>query len=73
MKSSMKKTNTFIIKSVDRLFEISVVDFPAYDTTSISARSEIETIEANRQAVLKQQKQKNHFKNFILKKERGTT
>lgn len=53
-----EKTNTFIIKSVDRLFEISVVDFPAYDNTSISARSEIEKIEAERQTVLKQQKQK---------------
>lgn len=53
-----EKTNTFIVNKIDRLFEISVVDFPAYENTAVSARSEIEKIEESRQAALKQQKQK---------------
>lgn len=53
-----EKTKTFIVRKIDRLFELSVVDFPAYSNTSVSARSEIETLEANRQVILKQQKQK---------------
>ena len=32
------KTRTRTIRDIDRLYDVSAVDFPAYDTTSISAR-----------------------------------
>lgn len=34
-----KQTRTRTISDIDRLYDVSAVDFPAYDTTSISARS----------------------------------
>jgi HK97 family phage prohead protease len=33
------KTHTRTIRDIDKLYDVSAVDFPAYDTTSISARS----------------------------------
>lgn len=53
-----EKTNTFIIKKIKKLYEISVVDFPAYENTSISARSEVEKIEEKRQTDINNQKKK---------------
>jgi len=34
-----KKAHTRTIQDIDKLYDVSAVDFPAYDTTSISARS----------------------------------
>jgi HK97 family phage prohead protease len=34
-----KKARTRTIQDIDKLYDVSAVDFPAYDTTSISARS----------------------------------
>lgn len=36
-------TNTRRIKKIDRLFDVSIVDFPAYEQTTLSARSKFET------------------------------
>ena len=41
------KPNKRIITKIDRLFDVAVVDIPAYDQTSIYARSK-ELVEANR-------------------------
>lgn len=35
-----KKSHTNTITSIQRLFDVSVVDFPAYDSTSVNARSQ---------------------------------
>ena len=32
------ETHTYTIRSIDKLFDVAAVDFPAYDNTSISAR-----------------------------------
>lgn len=34
-----RKSNTRHIKRIDKLFDVAVVDIPAYDSTSVSARS----------------------------------
>lgn len=38
------------ITAIDRLFDVSAVDIPAYDTTSISARSAFEAVREERNA-----------------------
>lgn len=40
------KTHTRTIKAIDKLYDVSAVDYPAYDATSISARSYFDTKEA---------------------------
>ena len=37
-----RKTNTRIIKKIDKLYDVAIVDIPAYDSTSVSARSYFE-------------------------------
>jgi HK97 family phage prohead protease len=37
-----KENRTFTVKDVKKLYDVSAVDIPAYDTTSISARSFLE-------------------------------
>ena len=32
------ETHTYTIRSIDKLFDVAAVDFPAYNNTSISAR-----------------------------------
>ena len=45
------KTHTRTIRSIDRLFDVSLVNMPAYEATSVSARSYFEAqAEAERQA-----------------------
>ncbi len=57
------KTNTFTVIKIDRLFELSLVNFPAYDNTIVYARSELKQLEDSRQATIKQER----IKNLILK------
>jgi HK97 family phage prohead protease len=40
-----KETRTRVIRKVKKLYDVSAVDIPAYDTTSISARSFFEAQE----------------------------
>lgn len=56
-------TNTFIVNKIDRLFELSLVNFPAYENTICYARSELEQLENDRQAFINNQK----IKSLILK------
>lgn len=53
-------TNTFIVKKIDKLFEISIVDLPAYDdtTVSVSARAKVTELETDRQAKLDDERRK---------------
>jgi HK97 family phage prohead protease len=46
------KAHTRTIKDIDKLFDVSAVDFPAYDTTSISARSFFELESENERKAL---------------------
>jgi hypothetical protein len=46
------KTRTRTIQDIDKLFDVSAVDFPAYDTTSISARSFFELESENERKAL---------------------
>lgn len=46
------KTRTRTIQDIDRLYDVSAVDFPAYDTTSISARSFFELESENERKAL---------------------
>ena len=34
-----RKTRTRHIKKIDKLFDVAIVDIPAYDSTSVSARN----------------------------------
>lgn len=47
-----KQTRTRTISDIDRLYDVSAVDFPAYDTTSISARSFFELESENERKAL---------------------
>lgn len=38
-----RKTNTRHIKKIDKLYDVAIVDVPAYDSTSVSARSYFES------------------------------
>lgn len=53
-----QKTHTRTIEKIDRLFDVSAVTFPAYEQTSISARSFFETeVERERaEALLREEK-----------------
>ncbi|MDD4698937.1 MAG: HK97 family phage prohead protease [Oscillospiraceae bacterium] len=43
-----EKTNTFTIEKIDKLYEISAVDLPAYENTYITSRTEIDNISNER-------------------------
>lgn len=53
-------SNTFIVRKIDKLFEISLVDFPAYENTnvSVSARSKLTKLESDRQNQIYEEKRK---------------
>ena len=55
-----EKTNTFIVNKINKLFEISLVDIPAYEDTnvSISARSKLTELETERKTKLDEEKRK---------------
>jgi len=48
------KTRTRIITAIEKLFDVSAVDLPAYDTTSISARGYFESQEEIRKQLEKE-------------------
>ncbi len=54
------ETNTFIVNKIDKLFEISIVDLPAYDdtTVSVSARAKVTELGKDRQAKIDIEKRK---------------
>lgn len=47
-----------IIRSIDKLYDVSAVDIPAYDTTSISARSQFLAVSEKRHAESKEKAEK---------------
>ena len=53
-------SNIFIVRKIDKLFEVSLVDFPAYSETnvSVSARSKLTELETERQNQIYQNKRK---------------
>ena len=53
-------SNTFTVRKIDKLFEVSLVDFPAYSETnvSVSARSKLTELEQERQNQIYQNKRK---------------
>lgn len=50
--------NTFTVRKIGKLFEISLVDLPAYENTTVSARSQIDELEQQRQANINEQQRK---------------
>lgn len=46
------KTNTRTIRQIDKVYEFSIVSFPAYPETSVEARSVIETMDERRQMII---------------------
>lgn len=52
-----RSTRTRRIKSIDRLYDVSVVDIPAYDQTSVEARSFFE-LESKKEALDKAKEQR---------------
>lgn len=54
------ESNTFTVRKIDKLFEVSIVDFPAYDETnvSVSARSKLTELEQNRKNQIYDEKRK---------------
>jgi hypothetical protein len=51
------KTNTRTIFNFDKIFDVSVVDFPAYEQTSVSARSYIQAQQEVRMKIELQEKE----------------
>jgi len=51
------KTNTRTIFNFDKIFDVSVVDFPAYEQTSVSARSYIQAQQEVRMQIEQQEKE----------------
>ncbi len=65
-----KKTRTRRIEKIDRLFDVSAVTFPAYNQTSISARSFFEA-EAEKEKQLRAEAIKNEKNLNELKRKAG--
>lgn len=54
-----RASNTRHIKKIDKLYDVAIVDIPAYDSTSVSARSFFESqVESERQNELEKTKLK---------------
>lgn len=63
-----RKTRTRTITAVDRCFDLSIVDIPAYDSTSVNARSFFELVrEKELLESSKREEQKNDIRRMILK------
>lgn len=54
--SYVRDTRTRHIKKIDKLFDVAVVDIPAYDSTSVSARSFFELERDKEQKTLEREK-----------------
>ena len=46
------KTNTRTIRQIDKVYEFSVVSFPAYPETSVEARSVVKSMDERRQMII---------------------
>ena len=55
-----KETRTWHVKSIDKMFDVSAVDFPAYEQTSISARKVLD-LERERMAALERAQELESF------------
>ena len=63
-----QETHTWRVLKIDKLYDVSAVDIPAYDTTSISARSSrLAVAEKERKALERAQLQKERRKKLLLK------
>ncbi len=62
-----QETHTWRVLKVDKLYDVSAVDIPAYDTTSISARSSrFAVAEREQKALERAQLQKERSKKLLL-------
>lgn len=63
-----QETHTWRVLKIDKLYDVSAVDFPAYDTTSISARSSRLAVAEKEQKALERVKlQKERSKKLLYK------
>ena len=63
-----QETHTWRVLKVDKLYDVSAVDIPAYDTTSISARSSrLAVAEKEQKALERAQLQKERSKKLLFK------
>lgn len=63
-----QETHTWRVLKIDKLYDVSAVDIPAYDTTSISARSSrLAVAEREQKALERAQLQKDRSKKLLLK------
>ena len=63
-----KETHTWRVLQIGKLYDVSAVDIPAYDTTSISARSSrLAVAEKEQKALARAQLQKERSKNLLFK------
>ena len=63
-----QETHTWRVLKVDKLYDVSAVDIPAYDTTSISARSSrLAVAEQEQKALERAQLQKERSKKLLFK------
>lgn len=63
-----QETHTWRVLKIDKLYDVSAVDIPAYDTTSISARSSrLAVAEQEQKALERAQLQKERSKKLLFK------
>ncbi len=63
-----QETHTWRVLKIDKLYDVSAVDIPAYDTTSISARSSrLAVAEKEQKALERAQLQKERSRKLLLK------
>ena len=63
-----QETHTWRVLKIDKLYDVSAVDIPAYDTTSISARSSrLAVAEKEQKALERAQLQKDRSKKLLFK------
>ena len=63
-----QETHTWRVLKIDKLYDVSAVDIPAYDTTSISARSSrLAVAEREQKALERAQLRKERSKKLLLK------
>ena len=63
-----QETHIWRVLKIDKLYDVSAVDFPAYDTTSISARSSrLAVAEKEQKALERAQLQKDRSKKLLYK------
>ena len=62
-----QETHTWRVLKIKKLYDVSAVDIPAYDTTSISARSSrLAVAEREQKDLVRSQSLKDRSKNLLL-------